>query len=478
MQPLDQCPVVSDAHGSDAKVKRRTRKAAPGLKPKGIVPSGDEFAGHLVTDANRQAARNRRGQVRLDTQKGNATADEFQHAGQKNRDAQNHPAGNPSGQAIIDTHAHDAAGDSFADQLLNATQETPVGNGRGLASNDTLGQLAASDNLSAAHHGDDTQTRSDSAAGGCGQNHDDTHDSVATPLATNFDGPLCRDAQCCCAVDGDDVGLNIADAQEGDANVVPGIIELYRRRKTLVRARTSLTLQISAQDRTLAVARHHRDGIELPKGGKFPKPNLEDQATTAEMYPQLFQCRDILDEAIKDIEKRLKKMARTLPVWPWAADVRGLAEISLASIIGEAGDLSQYSSPAKLWKRMGVGLFDKGDGEFVAQRKFANAETAELAGYNPERRAALFVVGDCFIRAGGRGRVNPYATLYRWQRRKYRRRDDVKTKIHAHKMAHRWMTKRLLRDLWRAWRDASGHCVFDAQIIVAARIHQLPVAAE
>lgn len=478
MPPLDQCPVVCDTHRTGAKVKRQPRKATTDLPPKLAVPSGDEFAGQELADTQSKVARNRRGHSRHDTQPLHATADEFEPQDQASPVTHGRCVGSPSGQEIIDTHAHDAAGESFADQILNATQETSVGNGRGHSSHDTQRRSAASDSLSAVHHGDDTQTRSDSAAGGCGQTDFATHEPGAAPPATNFDGQLCSDTPCVCAVDGGDVGQDSSETHGKCANVVPDIIELYRRRKTLVRARTSLTLQISAQDRTLAVARHRRDGIELPKGGKFPKPNLEDQATTAEMYPQLFQCREILDEAIKDIEKRLKKMTRTLPVWPWAADVRGLAEISLASIIGEAGDLSQYSSPAKLWKRMGVGLFDKGDGEFVAQRKFANAEIAELAGYNPERRAALFVVGDCFIRAGGRGRVNPYATLYRWQRRKYRRRPEVKTKIHAHKMAHRWMEKRLLRNLWRAWRDARDQETTDTQISTVTGVHNLPIAAE
>ena len=154
----------------------------------------------------------------------------------------------------------------------------------------------------------------------------------------------------------------------------------------------------------------------------------------------------------KVIEAAMEKAVKTLPVWPWAEGVRGFGALGLAIIVGEAGDLAAYDNPAKLWKRMGVGLVQHPDGTWHAQGKRTNPELAALHGYNPRRRSQLWVIGDSLIK----GNKDGYRTLYLGHKaEQMARTDEAKpaSKMHAHRRAQRYMEKRLLRDLWAAWNE-------------------------
>src|SRR5258706_5999779 len=57
--------------------------------------------------------------------------------------------------------------------------------------------------------------------------------------------------------------------------------------------------------------------------------------------------------------KEMERLASLLPVWgAFGEGVRGFGARSLAVIVGEAGDLANYVSVAKLWKRMGLAVMD------------------------------------------------------------------------------------------------------------------------
>lgn len=153
-------------------------------------------------------------------------------------------------------------------------------------------------------------------------------------------------------------------------------------------------------------------------------------------------ARDHIEANRKAVEKRLAKLAKDLPVAPWVADVRGFGIASLAAVVGEAGDITTYSNPAKLWKRMGLAVM--GDG--TRQRRISGADALEH-GYSPSRRSVMWNIGTCIIKAGG-----AYKEIY--NTRKEYELTRVETKAHAHNRAQRYMEKRLLRDLWSAWRAA------------------------
>src|SRR5262245_2420385 len=48
-------------------------------------------------------------------------------------------------------------------------------------------------------------------------------------------------------------------------------------------------------------------------------------------------------------ESQMEKLARGLPAAGWVKSVRGAGLLGLATIVAEAGDLSNFPNPAKLW---------------------------------------------------------------------------------------------------------------------------------
>lgn len=188
-------------------------------------------------------------------------------------------------------------------------------------------------------------------------------------------------------------------------------------------------------------------------------------------------ARRPFDAYRRDLETAMQKAAMGLPVWGWVEGVRGLGAMGLAVIVGEAGNLAEYPNPAKLWKRMGLAVF-----EGRAQRRVAEPEAAAMQGYNPRRRSAMWTIGDALLK-----QVGPYRDLYlerlaaehakaaaegltpatttaatvaSWAERGLPALLRVKaldphrhrSALHLHRRAQRYVEKRLLRDLWRAWR--------------------------
>lgn len=148
-------------------------------------------------------------------------------------------------------------------------------------------------------------------------------------------------------------------------------------------------------------------------------------------------------------EKNMVRLAKTLPIWEWAQEIHGFGALGLAIIVGEAGDLSAYPKKGHLWKRMGVAVIDG-----IRQgglRKGSAAEDWIVHGYNRQRRSRLFTIGDSLIK-----KQNTYRELYLARKEVERAKLPDATKMHIHRRAQRYMEKRLLKDLWQAWRRATG----------------------
>jgi hypothetical protein len=140
------------------------------------------------------------------------------------------------------------------------------------------------------------------------------------------------------------------------------------------------------------------------------------------------------NKKLKPIRKQLEKMAAASP---WIELLpRGVGPLSLAGLIGEAGDFASYKNPSALWKRMGLGIVNG-----KAQRKYKDKKLALIRGYAPHRRSLMWVIGGCLIKSR-----SPLKQVYD-QRKAYRLKQRW-SKNHAHMDAQRYMTKRLLRDLW------------------------------
>lgn len=192
-------------------------------------------------------------------------------------------------------------------------------------------------------------------------------------------------------------------------------------------------------------------------GDKPPAPG--DEAAQAAVYPfvkQMQSARDMYGAYAKTLAKEMEKAAKQLPVWAaFGEKIKGFGAVALAQIVGEAGDLSHYGNPAKLWKRMGVGLVA---GE--RQKRVRDPELAVVMGYDPERRSIVWNMGECLVKLNGDG---PYRRLYDTRKEYEHERDPEMSKGHAHARAKRYMEKRLLRNLWRAWRDCRAEEREDAQ---------------
>lgn len=237
------------------------------------------------------------------------------------------------------------------------------------------------------------------------------------------------------------------------SHTIASLRELHRQRQDFHRAEKSLTLQAKAICRRLCAG----DKDEANKLYAAMEKGADDaQAEMARMLTEPFiQARSILEGNRKRTEKAMEKSAKTLPVAQWVDGIKGFGIASLAAVIGEAGDLSNYPTHSHLWKRLGLAVIDGG-----RQRLMPGAD-AIIHGYCPSRRSVVWNVGQCVFKAQSQrvdketGEVKKEAGEYRKlydARKEYELPRVEGKKAHAHNRAMRYMEKKLMRDLWKAWR--------------------------
>ena len=215
---------------------------------------------------------------------------------------------------------------------------------------------------------------------------------------------------------------------------------LWRQRQDLHKAEKSLTNNIKAKCRRFCGGDKKDAGVLYKSIFGQGDHILTVEAETVTL--PFFVAREVLIKERKQTEKALKNLAHELSVWEWVLRVRGVSEISLISIVGEAGDLSNYATISRLYKRMGLAVFDG-----RCQRKVKDREDAKRQGYNPLRRSVMWSVGACLIRS----RNLHYKAIYDTRKEFELQNPEVKTKIHAHRRAKRYMEKAFLNDLWKQW---------------------------
>ncbi|MDH3913881.1 MAG: hypothetical protein OEU09_21585 [Rhodospirillales bacterium] len=263
----------------------------------------------------------------------------------------------------------------------------------------------------------------------------------------------------------DEDGHDSPDTQADLAVLVDSIIETWRERQDHHRAEKSLTLQIKARCRRLCggdKARANAIHDRLDKVEAEGEP--EDLRVARDVNVHFLAARAEIAGHHAALRKHLERLAAQLPIAGFVDDVPGLAFLGLGAIVGEAGDLSNYANPAKLWKRFGLAVMPDG----LRQRKVAGAAALEH-GYAPARRSVVWTLGDSLIKKQG-----PYRELYLARKEVERAKAEAaglevrpQARIpaknaaafmsdgHVHNRAKRYMEKRLLRELWRAWRRAA-----------------------
>ena len=187
-------------------------------------------------------------------------------------------------------------------------------------------------------------------------------------------------------------------------------------------------------------------------GGQGATDSRLTSASVAPFVLAVAEGRKPFDAMRKETEKEMRRIAETLPVYPWVASVKGFGSLGLAIIVGECGDLGEYrKGVAGIWKRLGLAVMDgKRQGN---PGEGAKAEDWIAHGYNARRRSAMWTLGDSLLKCGGDG---PWRTLY-LERKAYElaRAPDMRP-MQAHRRAQRYVEKRLLRTLWQEWRRAIG----------------------
>jgi hypothetical protein len=228
--------------------------------------------------------------------------------------------------------------------------------------------------------------------------------------------------------------------------------------------------------------------VEAGKPYDAPPPGDPRSEMLAEFLPFIpisAASRSVWDQRRETIETEMRRLAMTLPVWEWVrVNAKGVGELGLGRIVGEAPMIGLYATHERLWKRMGVAVIA---GERQAKR--TNVDEALLHGYAPYRRAELWsVCSDVMLRQQWRRAGNdpddldafgvpigPYGAVYGRRKALTLMRvvetdalpftDRAKwTRKRCDADARRVMSKEFLRDLWRVWhgKDARHPARFAA----------------
>lgn len=261
--------------------------------------------------------------------------------------------------------------------------------------------------------------------------------------------------------------------------LIAQIVMAHRQRRGWINARNRILLQAKA------ICRGWCDGDKkaadvlwkrVSTGGATPEEGALVMALAPFMPAiEIFEKGTGDHPGIVGISRTLEKLAAELPIAGFVRGVRGVGLGSLASIVGETGDLSEYRSVSAVWKRLGLAVID---GE--RQRKCADVEKALLHGYSPARRSVMWNAGCGLIGGMGNGKRpmvgedlsgrtdwTPYEILFVERIRYEAARNPEQQRpptaegresygVAAKARAKRYVEKRFLRDLFVEWRRVTG----------------------
>jgi hypothetical protein len=218
-------------------------------------------------------------------------------------------------------------------------------------------------------------------------------------------------------------------------------VETYRVRTGLMTAAGDMMRRIKSKERGSAVHRLRANG-KAPPPGKMPTTTKADAAVVRAAYPAFHAALEVLQEQQRLEEKALLKAVAPLPIMAWASSVKGLGQLSVATLIAEAGDPGRYATPSRLWKRYGLAVIDGG------RQRLAAGEAAHAHGYNPRRRSTMYVIGTNLIRSNNAAARAVYDIAKAAALAK-----PGMTRMHAHNHGLRLAQKRVVLAFWLAWRQ-------------------------
>lgn len=175
---------------------------------------------------------------------------------------------------------------------------------------------------------------------------------------------------------------------------------------------------------------------------------------------------EAFDSRVTELERVMLELAKQLPAagWVMQKDQRGFGLLSLATIVGEAGDLSNYPNPGKLWKRLGLAPFRSGEHNLMPStyRMYPgpklSADEWSTCGYSPRRRSISYIVGENIVKQncsaakdGKKAWVGPYRKRYDESKARAAEVHEDWKPIRCHRHGMLLATKRLILELWKVW---------------------------
>lgn len=245
-------------------------------------------------------------------------------------------------------------------------------------------------------------------------------------------------------------------------SAVQQVIDLQRERAIVLKSRNMQQNRIRAI--VAGTLGYHSRMKDKERKAKFKEADAVIRAVVAGTATHRLQKTieatlegiDAFNGLEEDIKKRMERAAKSLPVAAWVEQPEqdGFGLLSLATVIGETGDLNNYANPAKVWRRLGCAPWTF-DGQTLMGSTWKSGKEGRLPaleweqfGYSPRRRSIAYLIGENFVRLNGEG---PYRRRYdETKARAAETHPDWKPKrCHLHGML--LATKLLLKNLWLEW---------------------------
>ena len=225
------------------------------------------------------------------------------------------------------------------------------------------------------------------------------------------------------------IGHNRKEEEMTLSETVQALRETQRQRTCFLKTRIMLQNRLAAnvatvlgyhagmdeKTRTKMIA----EASTVIKGISSGEITSLDRPECAVIVPLVIAAEDGIrgfDQAEKAYVKEITRLAKQLPVADWVSqpEQRGFGIFQLGVIIGECGDLNNYESPGKLWKRMGCAPIES-HGKMLmpstwrSQKPGLSADEWAHAGYSPRRRSIAYVISEGLVKQNGTG---PYRQRY------------------------------------------------------------------
>lgn len=200
----------------------------------------------------------------------------------------------------------------------------------------------------------------------------------------------------------------------------------------------------------------------LPRASKFVGDELISTYSELCLVDQYSRLEDDENHAFA----RLEKILESIPIWSQhLKGVKGVGPAMAGVLISEV-DISKSRYPSSLFRLAGLDVGDDGRGrsrrkEHLVDVKYLDkdgkVQTKKSITFNPFLKTKMTgVLSASFLRCGKND--NPYSKIYYDYRHRLDHHSEHKdkTKGHKHHMALRYMIKRFLADLHKAWREIEG----------------------